>query len=80
MKCAPSNPYHSRAAHSLPTRINVDNGTEFTSKALDHWAYWHRLQLDFSRPGKPVDNTNAAPTVTPDMVEAISSTGLWRLH
>src|SRR5262249_50492433 len=32
-------------------------GTEFTSKALDHWAYWNRLQLDFSRPGKPVDNT-----------------------
>jgi len=31
-------------------------GTEFTSKALDHWAYWNRVQLDFSRPGKPTDN------------------------
>lgn len=41
----------------LPERITVDNGTEFTSKALDHWAYWNKVQLDFSRPGKPVDNT-----------------------
>jgi len=40
----------------LPRRIRVDNGTEFTSKALDHWAYWKQVQLDFSRPGKPVDN------------------------
>jgi putative transposase len=34
----------------------VDNGTEFTSRALDHWAYWNGVTLDFSRPGKPVDN------------------------
>lgn len=40
-------------------RIRVDNGTEFTSKALDAWAYWNRLELDFSRPGKPVDNAFA---------------------
>lgn len=41
---------------ALPARIRVDNGTEFTSKALDHWAYWNQVQLDFSRPGKPGDN------------------------
>lgn len=41
---------------SLPKVISVDNGTEFTSRALDHWAYWNRVQLDFSRPGKPTDN------------------------
>ena len=41
----------------LPGRITVDNGTEFTSRALDAWAYWNHVQLDFSRPGKPVDNT-----------------------
>ncbi len=23
----------------VPAAITVDNGTEFTSKALDHWAY-----------------------------------------
>ena len=39
-----------------PDRIRVDNGTEFTSKALDHWAYWNHVELDFSRPGKPGDN------------------------
>ncbi len=31
-------------------------GTEFTSKALDHWAYWNKVKLSFSRPGKPGDN------------------------
>lgn len=41
----------------LPNIIQCDNGTEFTSKALDHWAYWNKVQLDFSRPGKPVDNS-----------------------
>jgi putative transposase len=40
----------------LPSVIQVDNGTEFTSKALDHWAYWNKVRLDFSRPGKPTDN------------------------
>jgi putative transposase len=39
-----------------PDSIRVDNGTEFTSKALDHWAYWNHVELDFSRPGKPGDN------------------------
>jgi putative transposase len=33
-----------------------DNGTEATSTALDHLAYWNQVPLDFSRPGKPVDN------------------------
>ena len=41
---------------SLPKRILVDNGTEFTSKALDAWAYWNKVKLDFSRPGRPGDN------------------------
>lgn len=41
---------------SLPEVIAVDNGAEFTSTALDHWAYWNRVKLDFSRPGKPTDN------------------------
>lgn len=41
---------------ALPETIRVDNGTEFTSKELDHWAYWNKVRLDFSRPGKPADN------------------------
>lgn len=40
----------------LPTSITVDHGTEFTSKSLDEWAYQRGVQLDFIRPGKPVDN------------------------
>jgi putative transposase len=50
-------PTQAGAARSPPTRINVDHGTKCPSKALDHWASWHRVQLDFSRPGKPVDNS-----------------------
>ncbi len=40
----------------LPERIRVDNGTEFTSKRLDQWAYLNGVQLEFSRRGKPTDN------------------------
>ncbi len=41
---------------SLPKTIRVDNGHEFTSKALDKWAYDNKIILDFSRPGKTTDN------------------------
>lgn len=39
-----------------PERIQVDNGSEFISKALDKWAYENGVTLDFSRPGKLTDN------------------------
>ncbi|TIH18021.1 transposase [Marinifilum sp. JC120] len=39
-----------------PIRIQVDNGSEFISKALDKGAYKNEVVLDFSRPGKPTDN------------------------
>ena len=42
-------------AGRTPQRIQVDQGTEFVSKALDKWAYEHGVTLDFSRPGKPTD-------------------------
>ena len=44
------------ARGALPAVVQCDNGTEFTSVALDHWAFWNQVTLDFSRPGKPVDN------------------------
>jgi len=44
------------AARGFPTASVVDNGPEFTSKALDAWAYRTGVELDFIRPGKPVDN------------------------
>lgn len=40
----------------LPRSITVDHGTEFTSRALDQWAWENGIQLDFTRPGKPTDN------------------------
>jgi len=40
----------------LPEVINVDNGPEFAGKVLDNWAWKNEVKLDFSRPGKPVDN------------------------
>ena len=40
-----------------PKIITVDNGSEFYSKAMDRWAYRHHVQLEFIRPGKPVENS-----------------------
>jgi putative transposase len=42
--------------HGKPGTIRCDQGTEFTSMAMDHWAYWNKVKLDFSRPGTPGDN------------------------
>jgi len=39
-----------------PKRIYCDNGSEFTSRILDLWAYHHQVTMEFSRPGKPTDN------------------------
>ena len=44
------------AEHGKPPTITVDHGTEFTSRALDEWAYRRGLTLDFIRPGKPTEN------------------------
>ena len=44
------------AERALPRSITVDHGTEFTSRALDQWAWESGVQLDFTRPGKPTDN------------------------
>ena len=43
-------------ARSLPKSITCDNGPEFTSRALDQWAYERGIELSFIRPGKPVEN------------------------
>src|ERR1700704_3233774 len=45
------------AARGTPVSITVDNGTEFASKAMDVWAYQYRVQLDFIRREKPVENS-----------------------
>ena len=43
-------------AGPLPRVITVDNGSEFYSQAMDSWAYRRGVQLEFIRPGKPVEN------------------------
>lgn len=40
----------------LPQSITVDHGPEFEGQVLDEWAYRRNVQLNFIRPGKPVDN------------------------
>jgi putative transposase len=40
----------------LPETIVMENGPEFTGKALDEWAYRRGVQLHFIRPGKLVEN------------------------
>ena len=43
--------------HGCPRTIRVDNGPEFISRDVDLWAYMNGVTLDFSRPGKPTDNS-----------------------
>jgi putative transposase len=45
------------AERGAPVSITVDNGTEFCSRAMEAWAYQFGVQLDFIRPGKPVENS-----------------------
>lgn len=44
------------AQRGYPQSITVDNGAEFTSRAMDALAYEHGVRLGFIRPGKPVEN------------------------
>lgn len=44
------------AGSGVPVSITVDHGTEFTSRALEDWAYRRGAKLDFIRPGKPAEN------------------------
>lgn len=40
----------------LPRFLLSDNGPEFTSLALDQWAYREGVELQFIQPGKPTQN------------------------
>jgi putative transposase len=40
----------------LPEIITVDNGPEFTGRAMDEWAHRNGVRLDYIRPEKSVDN------------------------
>jgi putative transposase len=41
---------------SKPQCITCDNGSEFCAVPIDRWAFSNDVNLDYSRPGKPVDN------------------------
>ena len=40
----------------VPEVIQVDNGPEFVSQAVDQWAFANGVRLHFIEPGKPVQN------------------------
>ena len=40
----------------LPDILVMDNGPEFSGRALDTWAYARGVQLRFIRPGKPIEH------------------------
>lgn len=46
-----------RLSGRQPKYLFVDNGSEFSGRMLDLWAYHHKVRIDFSRPGKPTDNS-----------------------
>lgn len=45
--------------HGLPEVIRIDNGTEFTSSAVDAWAHANQVRLDFITKGKPTETATS---------------------
>ncbi len=45
-----------RSKRGAPRTLFCDNGSEFTSQVMDLWAYHHKVEIAFSRPGKPTGN------------------------
>jgi putative transposase len=45
-----------KQSRGVPEVIQVDNGPEFISQALDQWAFANGVKLHFIEPGKPVQN------------------------
>ena len=45
-----------KGQRGAPKMLFCDNGSEFSSQAMDLWAYQNGVRIAFSRPGKPTDN------------------------
>jgi putative transposase len=45
-----------KLSRGVPKMVHCDNGSEFSSQAMDLWAYQNGVRMAFSRPGKPTDN------------------------
>jgi putative transposase len=76
----------------LPETIVMDNGPEFTCKALDAWAHRAGVKLHFIRPGKPTENAYVESfngrfrdeclneNWFTNLVEARTKIEIWRRH
>lgn len=45
-----------RVERGPPDILITDNGSEFTSRAFDAWAYARGVKIRYIQPGKPVQN------------------------
>jgi transposase InsO family protein len=63
-----------RQKRKTPKLLFCDNGSEFTSQIMDLWAYHNRVQIDFSRPGKP----NACGVVQRNLARGVFGCALVR--
>jgi putative transposase len=45
-----------KVSRGVPNMVHGDNGSEFSSQAVDLWVYQNAVRTAFSRPGKPTDN------------------------
>jgi putative transposase len=45
-----------KVQRGVPKMLHCDSGSEFSSQAMDLWAYQNGVRIAFSRPGKPTDN------------------------
>jgi transposase InsO family protein len=64
--------------NGCPVEIQVDNGPEFRSRALDQWAFKNKVKLVFIEPGKFSSNQGNRPrTVTSKVSMAGSERSAW---
>ncbi len=63
-----------------PHAIRCDNGPEFAGRGLDQWAYWHDVELDFSRPGTPTDHASSEAFNARLRAECLNASWFLSLH
>ena len=61
--------------HGSPISLLVDNGPEFSGKALDEWAYRHGGRLDFIAPANPHKTRMSRASTARFATSASTSTG-----
>ena len=66
-----------RERRGTPAAIQVDNGTEFTSRVVDQWAYQNQVALHFIERGKPTQNAFIESFNGKFRDECLNQTGSW---